>query len=170
MATRTTSVTTSVAEPKELNLDTKVTVRSIAGWNVAFARIADGATGDVNIMPRGTARLSRSEIIAQVQNDNKLFSGIDGKGSHATIVIEDAPTRVECDFETNDGSVKQKVFSNELVKSLFEIKNQTVFESSLKDAICTRAEKYALIEAIKELGLNDFSKIRFCEDYTGYNV
>ena len=170
MPTKATTTTAASAEPKELNLDTKVTVKNIAGWNVGFARIADGATGDVNITRGGTARLSRGEIIAQVQNDNKLFVGIDGKGSHATLIIDDTPTRVELDFESEDGTVKQKVFSNELVTSLFNIKNQTAFESSLKDAICTRAEKYALIEAIKELKLNDFSKIRFCEEYTGYQV
>lgn len=155
---------------KELNLDAKVTVRSIAGWTVGFARIADGATGDVSITRRGTARLTRNEIIAQVQNGNKLFTGIDGKGSHATLIVEDTPTRVELDFESEDGSVKQKVFSNELVKSLFKITSQSAFESELKESIRTRAEKFALFEAIRELKLNDYSKIRFVEDYTGYKL
>ena len=154
----------------ELNLDEKVTVRSIAGWNVGFARVADGAIGDVNIAKRGTARLTRNEIIAQVQNGNKLFVGIDGNGSHATLIIEDTPTRVEVDFETEDGSTKQQIFSNDLVKELFKIQNQATFESRLRDAICTRAEKYAIIEAIKELKLNDYSKIRFVESYTGYRL
>lgn len=155
---------------KELNLDEKVTVKNIAGWNVGFARIADGGVGDVNIAKGGAARLSRNEIIAQVQNGNKLFAGVDGKGSHATLIIEDMPTRVYLDFETEDGSTKQAVFSSALVEKLFKIGNQSNFETELKKAIATRAEKYALMEAIKVLRLNDFSKIRFCENYTGYKI
>ena len=64
----------TVAESvEELNLDAKVTVRNIAGWTVGFARIADGY-GDVTITPNGSTRLSRNEIISQVQSGNRLFT------------------------------------------------------------------------------------------------
>lgn len=155
---------------KELNLDEKVTVRSISNSFIGFQRVADGAIGDISIPKRGTARLTRNEIIAQVQNNNVLFTGIDGKGSHASLIIEDAPTRIEVDFESEDGSLKQEVFSNDLVKELFKISNQTAFERNLKDAIRTKDEKSAIIEAIKELKLNDYSKIRYIENYTGYSI
>ena len=85
-------------QPEELNLETKVTVKSIADWTVGFARRADGY-GDITIAPKGSVRLSRNEIITQVQNGNKLFAGIDGVGSHPTLIIEDAPTRIEVGFE-----------------------------------------------------------------------
>ena len=105
-------------QPEELNLDTKVTVKSIADWTVGFARRADGY-GDITISPKGSIRLSRNEIITQVQNGNKLFTGLDGKGSHATLIIEDSPTRIEVGFE--DGvENKQKVFSDELVRNIGE--------------------------------------------------
>lgn len=154
---------------EDLNLDARVTVKSIAGWNVGFARVADGF-GDVNITPNGSARLSRNEIIAQVQNGNKLFVGSDGAGSHATIYIDDAPTRIWLDFESEDGSRKQDIFSDAKIKSLFDIKTQKSFEAKFTAAIRTRAEKYATIQAIKRLGLNDYNKIRFAENYTGYKV
>ena len=154
---------------EDLNLDARVTVKNIAGWTVGFSRVADGV-GDVNITPNGSARLSRNEIIAQVQNGNKLFLGTDGAGSHATIYIDDAPTRIWLDFESEDGSRKQDVFSDVKMKSLFDIKTQKSFESKFPAAICTRAEKYAAIQAIKRLQLNDFNKIRFVENYTGYKV
>lgn len=154
---------------KELNLDTKVTVKNIAGWTVGFARIADGY-GDVTIAPDGTTRLSRNEIIAQVQNGNKLFAGTDGMGSHATIYIDDAPTRAHIDFDRPDEGVSQEVFSDEKIKSLFTIKTQKSFEEKFKSAVRTRAEKYAAIRAIQRLNLNDFSKIRFVENYTGHKV
>ena len=49
-------------EPKELNMEQKVTVRSIANWTTGFQRIE--TNGDVTIPANGTARLSRSEIIS----------------------------------------------------------------------------------------------------------
>ena len=158
---------TANKEPEELNLDAKVTVRSIADWETGFSRIADGS-GDIRIMPKGTVRLSRNEIIAQVQNGNALFGGVDGFGTHATLYIDDAPTRAEVGFE--DNGKRQLVFTNNLIKDLFKISNQAEFENEFKDSIQTRAEKMAAVRAIRDLKLNDFNKIRFVEDYTGNKV
>ena len=47
---------------EELNLEKKVTIKNIAGWEVGFKRIE--GDGDVTLPPNGTSRLSRSEIIA----------------------------------------------------------------------------------------------------------
>lgn len=149
---------------EELNLDTKVTVKNIAAWNVGFARKADGY-GDVNIAPGGSVRLSRNEIIAQVQNGNKLFAGTDGFGSHATLYIEDAPTRKELGFESED--TKQLVFQNIDIKNLFK-KNQQTFEDEFAKLIYTRAEKCAIMEVMKKEKVNDYAKIRFAEQHTGY--
>lgn len=164
----TTSIEQVNMQPEELNLDTKVTVKSIADWTVGFARRADGY-GDITISPKGSIRLSRNEIITQVQNGNKLFNGLDGKGSHATLIIEDSPTRIEVGFEDGAGN-NQKVFSDKLVLELFEIYSTEEFQMKFKENIRTRAEKYAVIDAIKRLGINDYSKIRFVEEYTGFRL
>ena len=152
----------------ELNLDEKVTVRNIAGWPVGFKRI-DGV-GEVTIVPEGTTRLSRNEIISQIQSGNRLFSGVDGNGSHPFVIIEDEPTRKELGFDSEDGTVKQIVFSDDMVSKLFALKTQNAFEKNFKEAIVTRAEKYAVIQAIKRLKINDYSKIRFAEEYTGFKL
>lgn len=152
----------------ELNLDQKVTVKNIAGWSVGFARI-DGI-GDVTIPAEGSKRLSRSEIISQVQNGNRLFTGTDGNGSHATLYIDDAPTRKEIGFDSEDGKDTQAVFNDTAIAKVFSLKTQSVFEKNLVEVIRTRAEKYAVIQAIKRLKINDYSKIRFVEDYTGFKV
>ena len=70
---------------KELSMETKITVRCLANWTSGFQRFE--STGDVSITPIGTSRLSRGEVISQVQNGNMLFTGIDGVGSHATLYI-----------------------------------------------------------------------------------
>ena len=48
--------------------------------------------------------------------------------------------------------------------------NQSDFETNLPIYIHTRAEKFALIETIRNLGLNDYRKIVFAENYTGFKV
>lgn len=154
--------------PKELNLDAKVTIRNLAGWLVGFARLTE--MGDVSMVANGHQRISRNEIIAQVQNGNKLFVGTDGNGSHATIYIDDAPTRVEVGFDSEDGTTTQKIITDDVVRGLFAIQDQATFEKQYAETIQTRAEKYALIQSIQRLGMNDFSKIRFIEKNTGYTM
>lgn len=157
-------VKTVVAQDVEqpLNLEQQVTVRNIAGWTTGFARIL--TIGDVTIPSKGSIRLSINEIISQVHNGNALFNGIDGRGSHATLIIENKATLNEVGFDASHQ------FSDKLVKDLFDIKNQNTFELQLKESIVTRAEKYALMISIVKQGFNDYSKIRFCENYTGYKI
>ena len=145
----------------ELDLDKKVTVKNIAGWSVTFRRLCD--IGDVIITADGSIKLSRNEIISQIQNGQTLFTGRNGDGSHPTLFIDDEETRLE------DGT-KQVVFSNDVITKLFALKNIETFKKNFRKAIKTRAEKHAAIKAIKRLGLNDYAKIRFVEDYTGFRV
>lgn len=155
-----------VVKKKELNLDAKVTVKNLAGWTVTFARIQDGI-GDIIIVGGGSQRLSRNEIIAQIQIGNTLFNGVDGKGSHATIYIDDAATREEVDFESKDK--KQTVITDAVVKTLFGY-DQTKFENELPKVVLTRAEKYAVMQIIKKLNIDNYAKIKFVEKYTGYTL
>lgn len=163
MATARKAPAAKNTEPHELNLETKVTLRSIADWNTGFSRKSDGV-GDVMIAPKGTVRLSRNEIISQVQSGNKLISGIDGLGNHATLIIEDEDTRKEVGFEN------QVVFSDDLVKKVFNIDKQEQFEEEFQKSFVTRAEKFAVMDAIGRLGINNYKNIRFAESYTGINV
>lgn len=150
----------------ELNLDAKVTVKNIAPWTVGFARKADGI-GDISIAPGGMIRLSRNEIIVQSQSGNKLFNGIDDRGSHATLYVDDAPTRKELEFETDEA--EQISFATLSMKDLFDSKKkQPAFEKEFVDKIRTRAEKCAIMEAMRKANVSDYHKIRFAEQHTGF--
>lgn len=156
----------SIDVEEDFNLEKKVTVRSIAEWTTGFQRIE--TNGDVTIPPNGTVRLSRGEIISQVQNGNLLFTGIDNQGSHATLYIEDKPTRIEADFETETSS--QNVINKERVNNLFAIKSIKDFESTLHSMVITRAEKHAIMGFIRKGNFNDYNKVRAVEDYTKLQV
>ena len=160
--------TVKLEQPEELNMDQKVTVRNIAGWPVGFRRI--DSLGDVMIPKEGTTRLSRGEIISQVQSGNRLFNGIDSRGSHATLYIEDEPTRLEVEFDSKEEKHTQMILTTDLVKKLFDYKTMKTFEEKLKEYVVTRAEKYAITQMVQKLKLNDHEKIRAIENYTGYKV
>lgn len=148
---------------KEIKLDEKVVVRSIAPWVTGSRRIL--SVGDIQIQPNGTVTVSREELIAQAQSGNKLLTGIDGKGSHATLYIDDEWTRKELEFETDDE--KQKVLSLDEIKRIFSLKTMNAFKKNIEENVLTRAEKVFLMETIKTQKFNDYEKIMFCEKYTG---
>ena len=145
------------------DLDKSVVIYNIAGWDVTFA--LRNRTGDVLMTRKSKQRLPRNEIQSQIYNGNKLFAGTDGRGSHATIYIEDAATRQWLGFETSDEP--QLIFTDEIARKLFAM-SQSEFERELPHYVVTRAEKYALNEAIERLGFNDYRKIVYASKYTDY--
>lgn len=154
-------------EPKEFNLDARVNVKNLAGWTVGFGLLHDIAGGAISFMKDSSQRMTRNEILAQVNNDNKLFTGTDGNGSHATLFIDDDETREYIGYD-KEGN-KQLVFTDEIVRKLFSMPPGE-FENQIRYYIVTRAEKYSFMEAVKRLGLNDYSKIMFAEEYTGFKL
>lgn len=159
-----------MADAKFLNMEEKILLKNIAGWDVGFSKKDGTFIGDITIPANGSIRLTRSEVIAQSQYGNKLINGIDNIGSHATVYIDDKDTRVELDFESGDGKLTQNFLSEDKVKKMFELKTLSTFEKHLKDNVVTRAEKYAFIKMIKKFKFNDFDKIRLSEQYTGFKV
>lgn len=148
---------------EEIRMDEKITVSSIAPWLTGFRRLL--TVGDVSIAPNGVIRLSREEVLAQGQSNNKLLTGVDGYGLHATLYIEDEWTRRELGFDSDEK--KQTVLTKELVKTMFEKKTLPAFKKAVEDNVVTRAEKFGLLSAIKALKINDYDKIAFCEEYCG---
>lgn len=151
---------------EEIRLDKKVTVRSIAPWTTGSSRKL--SVGDITIPAMGTVLLTREEVIAQGQNGNTLLTGIDGVGSHATWYIEDEYTRNELSFDIDNK--KQEFLTQDNIKKTFDLKTKKSFEENIKKAVVTRAEKFYLLHTIKNLKLNDYEKIAFCEEYCGRRV
>ena len=151
------------SKTEEIRMEDKITVTSIAPWATGFRRIL--TVGDVSIAPNGTIRLSREEVLAPGQSNNKLITGIDGMGSHATLYIEDEWTRKELGFDTDDN--KQVVVDKKLVKEIFDKKTLPAFKKAVEENIVTRAEKFSLLNMIKVLKINEYDKVAFCEEYCG---
>lgn len=158
--------TTTKTTSKKFSLDEKVTVLNIAPWTVMYSTDKNG----VSIEANQRIRLRRDEIVEQVSARNRLFVGLDDYGSHATLIIEDEDTRKYLEFDSQDGKRRQNVLSKEKVKDWFAIKNQNEFQNTIIENVVTRAEKRYLMTLIKELKLDSYEKIRFCEIHCKFTL
>ncbi len=149
-----------------LNMDEKITIKNLCDYPLYFHRI--NGVGDVAMPAKTSMRIDRGEVISQAQVNNIMFVGEDGIGSHARIYIEDKPTRIELGFENEE--TPQVVISDEKVQAAFKVKTKQAFKKAIEDLAHTYAEKVSLIKSVKKLGLNEYDKIKFIEEYTGMKV
>ena len=149
-----------------VNMDEKVTLVNLAPWEVAFNKLE--SVGHVIIPPKGKVRVTtRSEVMAQVSNNNNLIGGIDELGSHATVYIDDAETRKMLEFDTD--SKKQMILTKDVVAKIFELKTFSTFKKRIEEYVVTRCEKRNLMDYIKELGINEYDKIVFCQEHCKFD-
>lgn len=146
----------------------KVTLTNLTNWILTFRRI--NSLGDVIIPPKGKINMFADEVMAQIYNNNRLFIGDDGKGSHARIFIEDKDIRVEAEFESPGSKNKQEVITDDRLKSLFEINTLQYFKKQVQEKIKSQAEKARIIEYAKTHKINDHDKIEFLVKYTGFKL
>lgn len=152
-------------EKKEFDVSEKVEVFNIAPWNVAFS--ARVGRADIRFAPNGTQRVTREELFEQIQNGNKLFTGVDGEGNHCTLYIMDTDTREYVGFEK--GRRKQFMMTDEYVTKLFDMPYDR-FVSEVESNIKIRAEKRYLLTLITKLKLNQHDKIEFCKEYCKFRL
>jgi hypothetical protein len=160
----------------ELNMDKKVYVKNLRSWDVYFNRSQGGT---VKIAENGKMLLTRTEIEYQCYSNNKLFTGDDGLGSHATLLIEDKDTRILVGFETedftNENGEKEKgkiqtILSDDILKKIFAYKTLTTFKEKIVEYVATESEKKYIADNCIRLGLNDYNRIQFIKEHTGLKI
>ena len=149
-----------------LNMSENISIKNLTSFPVGFRRI--NGNGEVNLPPNTSILVERAEVISQVQSQNILFCGENFDCSHAYIYIDDKDTRAYVGFETEEK--EQSVISEEKIKSAFALKSNKSFEKAIAEMAVTLTEKKFLIETIKKLEVNDHTKIKFVEKYTGMTI
>lgn len=145
-----------------LDMNENIMIKNLCEWNLFFKRI--NGIGDVKLPPKTSYRIDRGEVYAQVQSNNKMFTGDDGNGSHARIFIDDKDTRIDLNFETE--KEPQNIITEEKVKAVFAIKGKSAFEKAVKELVKSYAEKATLISLARKLNINEYDKIKYIEEYT----
>ena len=146
----------------------KIILQNLTSWDLTFRRI--NTLGDVIIPAKGKITMMSDEVMAQIYNNNRLFVGEDGKGSHARIFIEDEEIREEAEFESKENKQKQEVLNKDQLKSLFEIGTLQYFKKKVQEKVKSQAEKAKIVEYAKLNNINDHDKIDFLQKYTGFKL
>ncbi|MEH7758093.1 hypothetical protein [Bacillus pumilus] len=147
-----------------IDLDKKIKVKNLCSWDLYFKKFE--SNGDFKLPANGVRQITVAEVQSQVYDNVKMFAGTDGVGSHAKIYIDDKETRVHLGFESDDTT--QNVIDQETIKKILTLKTQKSFEDNVKKSIKLDSEKAQLFEVAKDSKINDHSKIKFIEEYTGF--
>ena len=146
----------------------KVTLKNLTNWDLTFKRI--NTLGDVIIPARGKITMLSEEIMAQIYNNNRLFTGDDGKGSHARIFIEDEEIRTDAEFENKESKKEQQILTDEKLKEIFSLKTLVSFKKNIEEKVKSQAEKAKAVEYAKNHKINDHDKLEFLQKYTGFKL
>ena len=147
----------------EAKLNDKVKVTNLAPWPVYFTRKLNN--GDVKVPANGTIPLERTEVEAQYYDNNRLFTGTDGHGAHAHLIVDDAALRQQ--FEIPE---EQQVLTDELLDKVFAYKSQSTFTAKIDELVVQDYERHRLIDYIQRKKVNDFAKVRYAEQVAGVTV
>ncbi|WP_063565470.1 hypothetical protein [Paenibacillus sp. O199] len=142
----------------------KVKVSNICTWDLYVKRIE--SNGDFKIAAKKSVSVPVAEIIAQVNNDNKLFAGDDGKGSNARVYIEDNELREYLGFDSEEDKEKQQILTEDEIERILGLKTFSSFKENIEKKVLYSFQKALLMETAIKLKLNDRAKVNFIEDYT----
>ncbi|AVB11820.1 hypothetical protein P8818_14110 [Bacillus velezensis] len=148
------------------NLDKKIAIKNLCPWDLYFRKI--DTHGDFRLPANEIRQITAGEVQSQVYDNTSLFTGTDGQGTHAKIYIDDKETRVHLGFETDDKDDKQEVVTVERIKQILGYKTQKAFEENVQKEILLESEKAQLFDVTKKEKINDYAKIKFIEEYTGF--
>lgn len=147
----------------EAKLNEKVTVTNLAPWPVYFSRKLNH--GDVKVPASGSVPLERAEAEAQFYDNNRLLTGTDGYGAHAHLIVDDDALRKQFNIPE-----EQQVLTDELLDKLFAYKSQSAFQAKIDELVVMDYERHRLISYIERKKVNDFAKVRYCEQVAGVSV
>lgn len=142
----------------------KVKVRNICTWDLYVNRIE--GNGDFKIAAKKSVSVPINEIIAQVNENNRLFTGDDEKGTNARVYIEDDELRKYLGFDSEDSKEKQDILTEDEIVKILGYKTFSSFKENIEKKVLYPFQKSLLMEVAIKNKLNDLAKVQFIEEYT----
>ncbi|ASA21825.1 hypothetical protein [Paenibacillus donghaensis] len=142
----------------------KVKVRNLCTWDLYVARIE--SNGDFRIAAKKSVSIPVAEIIAQVNEGNRIFAGDDEKGTNARVYIEDEEVRAHLGFDSEDTKEKQEVLTEDEIVRIINLKTFSSFKENVEKKVLHQFQKALLMEVAIKNKLNDLAKVQFIEEYT----
>lgn len=144
----------------KIDLTKRVALRSVVSFPLFIGSALRGG-GTYKVPPLATHWMSMTveEVQLQVLRGNTMFTGVDGMGKNARIVIEDDEVRAFV-FNLPDGEElpKQEVFDMEAAKALFAVTPKDAFLTEFEKRIVTSADRKMAVEYARKLGADNLRK------------
>jgi hypothetical protein len=106
----------------------------------------------------------------QIETKNKLFTGTDGLGDHARVLVVDNDIRMALFGIDNKHDIV--LLTEESVRGLLGIETREEFDKRLKQLLTTEAEKKMIVELAKTVGASEAAawKIEAIEVASGHTL
>lgn len=144
----------------KFDMNQRVAIRSVVSFPLYItSAVRGGDTYKVPPLASHWMSMTLEEVQLQVMRGNVMFTGIDGFGKNARLVIEDEKVRAFV-FNMPEGEElpKQEVFDLEAAKALFAVSPKDAFLKAFAEKIVTRADKKMAVEYARQLGADNLRK------------
>jgi len=138
-----------------------VLINNLCNWPLYIPRrtgvvVGNGAGITIPANAKRFPLLTFDEVQAQIQWDNKMFTGTDGLGNHARIQIIDEEQRRQLFGLDGVEDIKDPVLLDaDAVRALLAIRGKAKFNERLNELVKTDAEKKRLVELAFSVGAEE---------------
>lgn len=147
-----------------LDMDKRSKIINLCPWAVSFT--LPNSKAEVMLDAGKSTTVNNEELVTLAENQDVMFYGI-GNGDHARIYVDNKEFREYVGFDNAESKKNQYILNDEEFQKLFDLKQEAAFERNVKEKVVLNHEKHNIIEYARKTKVNDFSKIRFLEEYTG---
>lgn len=141
---------------KEIDTNGRVSITNLRDYELHFAAIEGHSDIKIPAHAKNYRRLTFNEVDSQVKSDNKFFTGTDGKGANANIIIDDADVRNYIFGVTAEDvkDINTYVLSEETVSALLKIKDIKKFKAELSKYVVDEGDKRTLMVLATKVGID----------------
>ncbi len=150
-----------------LDLDKRSKVRNLCPWPITF--VLPNSGGEVRIEGHKTTTLNNGELVTMNDNNSVMLCGT-GNGNHARLYVDNPEFREYVGFDNAESKTKQFVLIPEECEKLCALKTDQAFKKNVEEKIVMEHEKAIFMDYCRTTHFNDYSKIKFLEEYTGFRM
>lgn len=147
-----------------LDFDKRSKIVNLCPWTISFALPNSG--GEILLEANKTTTVNNGELVALADNQNIMIWGTN-YGDHARVYVENPEYRTHVGFDDIESKKVQLVLTSEVCDKILELKTDSAFEKNVKEKVIMLHEKAIFIAHCRKVKVNDYTRIKFIETYTG---
>ena len=147
-----------------LDMDKRSKVINLCPWAISFT--LPNSKAEVMLDAHKSTTINNGELVTLADNQDVMFYGTEN-GDHARVYVDNKEFREYVGFDNLETKKTQYILNDDEFHKLFDLKQEAAFERNVKDKVIMNHEKHNIVEYAKKTKVNDFTRIKFLEEYTG---